>query len=139
IGSLAGTGAVNLGTSESRGSLTTGGNNLNATVAGTNAGIRGSSLTKIGAGTQTLSGKNTYDGPTRINGGVLSISSDANLGTAPGSPTPGKLVIDGGTLQTTASFTLNANRGIALGPSSGSGGGTIDLASGTTLTYGGAV
>ena len=41
--------------------------------------------------------------------------------------------ISGGTLATTASFTLNANRGINLNTSVG----TIDVAGGTTLTYNG--
>ena len=50
---------------------------------------------------------------------------------------PGSIMLNGGTLQATATFTLNSNRGIALGPTSGSGGGTIDVTSGNTLTYGG--
>ena len=50
-----------------------------------------------------------------------------------GAATPGQLTFAGGTLQTTASFTLSATRGIAL---NGSGGG-FDVASGTTLVYGG--
>src|SRR5262249_19482489 len=121
------------------GFLTTGANNLSTVFAGTISGLANSILTKIGTGTQTLSGNNTYGGPTTINGGVLSISNDANPGTAPARATPGQLVIDGGTLQTTATFTLNANRGIALGPTSGSGGGTIDVANSTTLSYGGVI
>ena len=44
------------------------------------------------------------------------------------------LVISGGTLSARTSFTLNSNRGIALGPTS-----DIDVASGQTLSYGGIV
>ena len=55
-------------------------------------------------------------------------------GTPPGAATPGQLTFGGGTLQATASFTLNANRGVALG----AGGGTFDVSSSRTLTYGGA-
>ena len=51
-----------------------------------------------------------------IAGGTVSATADANLGPAPGSPTSGSLVLNGGVLEATASFTLNANRGIALGP-----------------------
>lgn len=99
-------------------------------------GVLGGGLTKVGSGTLTLSGTNTYAGKTTISAGTLSISSDANLGAAPAGATAGHLVIDSGTtLAATADMTLNPNRGIALGPASGSGAATIDVASGKTLTY----
>lgn len=88
-------------------------------------------LTKSGSGTLTLSGTNTY-GTTTISAGVLSVSKDTNLGKAPGSATAGSLTFNGGTLATTASYTVSANRGFAFTST-----GTIDVASGTTLTYGG--
>jgi autotransporter-associated beta strand protein/YD repeat-containing protein len=96
-------------------------------------------LNKAGSGTLVLSGQNTYTGPTAITAGVLSVSNDGNLGAAPSTPTPAKLVINGGTLQATASFALNTNRGIALGPATGSGSGTIDVASNQALTYAGII
>ncbi len=102
------------------------------TYNGILAGVAGNALTKAGAGTLVLGGVNTYNGNTNLNAGILSISSDSRLGTAPGVATPGKLTFNGGTLQTTSSFTLNANRGIAL-----TGAGTLLTNSGTTLTYNG--
>ncbi len=95
-------------------------------------------LTKSTDGTVTLSGANIYTGTTTISGGTLSISSDANLGTPPTTATTGSIVLNGGTLQATGTFTLNSNRGIALGFATGGGAaGTIDVPAGNTLTYGG--
>src|SRR5216117_3675988 len=79
-----------------------------------------------GAGTVTLSAANTYTGVTTINVGTIAIAADAGLGAAPGAPTAGKLTFGGGTLRTTASFTVAANRGIAL-----TGAGTISTDPGT--------
>jgi autotransporter-associated beta strand protein len=70
-------------------------------------------LTKTTSGTVTLSGANTYGGGTTINGGTLSVSTDANLGAALGA-----VSIDGATLAVTGSstsarpFTLNAGGAI---------------------------
>src|SRR5207247_1206135 len=58
----------------------------------------------------------------------------AAVGATPATATPGKIVFGGGTLRTTASFTLATNRGIAL-----TGPGTISTDPGTTLTYGGII
>src|SRR5205807_1899793 len=83
--------------------------------------------------TLILSGLSMYNGGTTISGGTLSISDDLNLGAIPAGTTPGSLVINGGTLQATANILLTSNRGIALGPTSGSGTGAIDVTSGNTL------
>jgi len=98
-------------------------------VAGTGA------VTVNGSGTLSLTGTNTYSGATNLNGGTLSIGSDSNLGTAPGSATAGQLAFNGGTLATTSSLALNSNRGMTVN----SGGGTLNAASATTLTFGGLI
>ncbi|TIS51156.1 autotransporter outer membrane beta-barrel domain-containing protein [Mesorhizobium sp.] len=69
-------------------------------------------LTKTGAATLTLTGTNPYAGGTFIDGGVLSVSADANLGNA-----AGQLTLNGGTLQNTAAFasTRNATLNVAGG------------------------
>ncbi|HVK18595.1 MAG TPA: autotransporter-associated beta strand repeat-containing protein [Fimbriiglobus sp.] len=94
-------------------------------------------LTKSAGGVTTLSGTNTYGGATSILGGTLAIDSDARIGTVPGAATAGHLVLNGGALRADGTFTLNTNRGIALGPTTGTGTGTINVAPTFTLTYGG--
>lgn len=66
-----------------------------------------STLVKTDFGTLVLSGNNSYSGGTDIRGGVLAVSSDANLGDA-----AGKLTLNGGAFASTASF--NTGRAVTL-------------------------
>jgi autotransporter-associated beta strand protein len=93
--------------------------NLTNTIAGD---ISGSTLTKTGAGTLTISGTNSHSGNT-INGGTLVVASDSNLGSGGGS-----LAFGGGTLRPLSSFSM------ARPVSVNSGGGSIDNASGITTS-----
>src|SRR5882672_7965682 len=82
------------------------------TIGGLISGA-GLGLTKTGGGTLTLTNANTFSGPLSINAGTVFVFSDSNLGALPGSPSPGRLAINGGTLQATNNLTINTNRGIA--------------------------
>lgn len=73
----------------------------------------------------------TVYGANAINSETLSIASDGDLGPAPAEPTANFLSLDNGILNSTATFTLNANRGVTLN----AGGGTFDVAGNTALTY----
>ena len=79
-GSIEGGGDYLLGSKQ----LTVGGNNLSTTVSGSiqdggGGGGTGGSLVKVGTGTLTLTGANTYTGGTTISAGTLAISADNNL------------------------------------------------------------
>ena len=124
----------------------------NGTGAGTGAIGGSGGITVNGGGSVTFNTQNTYTGATTIyNGSMLIISADNRLGST---GTPGAIYLGGdaststdgggGTLRVTGSgFTLTAGRGIALGPSTGSGSGTIDVANNNSnnaaLTYGGVI
>jgi fibronectin-binding autotransporter adhesin len=83
---------------------------------------------KTGGSTWTLTGSTTAVTPWTISAGTLSVSADANLGSPSGT-----LTLNGGTLQSTATFSSNRNVNL------GGGNGTFDTASGTVLTLNGAV
>lgn len=125
IGSIEGQGSVLLHSNN----LVVGTNNLSTTFSGrilqTGHPRIGGSINKVGAGTWTLSGANTYRAGTTVTEGFLRLSN--TTGSATGS---GAVQIDGGTL---------GGGGIISGPvtvGSGSGSGSF-LAPGTgaaTLT-----
>ncbi len=94
VGSVEGEGGVLLGSRP----LGIGSNNLSTVLAaviqdGGSAGGVGGSLTKVGAGTLTLTGANTYTGGTSVSGGSLLVANTESSGTG-----SGEVVITSGTL-----------------------------------------
>ena len=92
----------------------------NVTYATAIVGASGNTLTKLGAGTLTLtSGSSTYSGTTTISAGAISISANANIGT-------GAVTLNGGTLTTTGTGWQAAPDTHAI--TIGGLGGTINVA-----------
>jgi len=103
-----------------------------ATVSANLAGSGG--VTNQPGSVLVLSGNNIYTGNTVVKGGVLSVSADANFGAVPALPTPGNIVVlTGGMISNTASYTLSTNRGLIVGPASGSGSAQVDVYTGQQL------
>jgi outer membrane autotransporter protein len=165
-GSIAGAGNYYLGSNV----LTVGGNNLSTTVSGVisdcgdsgsdcaNSGVTGGGLIKIGTGTLTLSGANTYTGATAVNAGVLqagavnafssasafTVASGATLNLAGFDQTIGSLSGAGSVTLGSATLTTNGDGSdtIFSGTISGSGGlikvgeGTLTLSGNNSYTGG---
>jgi autotransporter-associated beta strand protein len=108
----------------------------NGEISGQITGTQRLFKSSVGAGTWILSGNNalTFTGKTLVGNGALQISSEANLGATPGAYVADQLQLGGnaanGALNTTATMSLGANRGVTLGAN----GGTFNTASATTLT-----
>lgn len=120
--------------------LSLGNNNATDSISGIISGS--GSLTKIGTGTLTLNGNNTYTGQTTVAAGVLDVNSNASLGT-------GAIAVNAaGKLE----FINNANAGSAHITNAGTvsfigtptasttsilnNGGTLDLSGVTALNIG---
>ena len=127
LNGLSGNGIVD--TTSGSVSLTVGNADATSTFAGILQNSGGSlALTKLGTGTITLAGDNTYSGDTAIQGGTISVSENNDLGAATAT-----LICDHGTLLQTASFTTT--RPVRLD----SGGGTMNIAPGVTRIQAGIV
>ena len=136
-GSIAGAGRYQLGANQ----LTVGSNNLSTTVSGSIEdggnvlGTTGASLVKVGTGTLTLSGTNTYTGATTINAGTLIAASSGAL----------PVVVVGTTVIETAvkvntGATLQVADGVAADIGSladgNAGGGSVVIGTSSLLTIG---
>jgi autotransporter-associated beta strand protein len=129
IGNLSGAGSVsNVGsrTLDFRINATS-----NSTFSGTiTDGTNNLNLVKLGSGTQTLSGNNTYDGTTIISNGVLQIGdggTNGTLGRGAVTNQAGLVINRGGTY-------LVSNNIAGAGGLTNAGAGTVTLTGSNTLT-----
>jgi autotransporter-associated beta strand protein len=115
IGSLEGTGKVLIESdTPTPNALTIGSNSLSTSFSGViqDSGLYGgSSVGKIGTGTLTLSGANTYTGGTTVNEGTLLITSRRGSGTG-----TGPVQVNAGTLGGTGKISGNVIVGTGTGP-----------------------
>jgi fibronectin-binding autotransporter adhesin len=111
-------------------------------LTGTSAATLSVGATGAGTGTLTLNASSpAFSGAVVVTGGAtLSIPSGDRLGANPSSPFASELTLNNGTVSFTSTTGLmGANRGIQVGPATGSGSGTISLISGLTLAYNGVI
>jgi len=126
IGELGGTSGASVGTGTLSPANTTwrvGGKNTSATFAGTIA--NDASLIKVGTGTWTLTGANTYSGGTVVNSGTLLVNNTSGNGTGSGA-----VAVSGGTLggSGTINGLVTVQSGGTLAPGAG------NSTAGTALT-----
>ena len=93
-------------------------------------------LTKTGGGILDLANGNVggdgnaFAGFITINAGVVLVRADADFGVVPATAVPNFITLNGGEIRSTAGFTVNASRGITVGPQ----GGTINYDGGATFS-----
>jgi len=108
IGTLTGAGTLSKSVAGGGNSITTlafGNGNANSTFAGVILNTAGTlNVQKVGSGTITLTGSESINGVTSINGGELSISTDSNIGGSSSS-----ISFLGGDLQITGNAITNLN------------------------------
>jgi autotransporter-associated beta strand protein/T5SS/PEP-CTERM-associated repeat protein len=108
-------------------------NGQNVTLASPLASS-GGTLTKLGSGTLTLTGNNTYTGGTNLFAGVLAVSGKSALGTGPLSLNGGALIAAAGGGSFANAVLLNANTTIS-GSDALTIGGDVTLNGFNTVTF----
>jgi fibronectin-binding autotransporter adhesin len=138
-GELSGTG----GQVQSAGTIEIGYLNTDSSFTGQ---IIGSStkITKVGSGTLTLGGANTYTGVTTVNAGILKAGSTtafgpaANASLAFGASSAGKVQLNGNSM-TVISLNSNATPGTPVLENANAGGATLTVNNASLSSYAGAM
>ncbi|MDB9882367.1 T9SS type A sorting domain-containing protein [Bacteroidia bacterium] len=115
------------------GTVEIGGNNGTSTISGiisdgldanSTSAVKANSLTKLGTGTITLSGANSFTGTTTISAGKLIANSTTALGV-------------GSDVTISSGATLEINESLTVGDLTPAAGATLTIASGKVLTVNG--
>jgi autotransporter-associated beta strand protein len=134
----------NFATSGSNGGATTAATDFTYTIAGSNdpnvANNGTGGLTKVGAGTLTVSGTNTYSGATRVTAGTLLANTPLAAGSATGT---GPVIVSAGAVlagtgDVAGPVTVNGTISAGLGASANSATGTLTTGAQTWNGSGGA-
>ena len=136
FGALGGTSGSSVGpgnSSSSGSSYSIGGNNTDATFAGTLKSDGTNPFFKTGTGRWTLTGANTWNGGLTINGGLVLANNTSGSATGTGVVTVNTNGALGGTGSASGAVTVNAGGAIAPGSN---GVGTVSLTGGLTLNSG---
>jgi autotransporter-associated beta strand protein len=132
--SSSGAGASVVNNSTGSGALTVGGNDATSVFGGVIQNSGGTlTLTKTGTGALTLSGANTYTGPTAINAGTLLVNESLAAGSAVTVNSGGTL---GGTGTVYGTITLQSGSTNAPGAEAGLSRGVFTAASNVTFQSG---
>ncbi|MEI8375032.1 MAG: TIGR03790 family protein [Planctomycetota bacterium] len=117
INGLSGSGRVDNSTGAGTYTFSVGGNDATTTFSGSIQNTSGFvALSKIGAGTLTLSGTNSYAGPTQVLAGTLALGSSSAL------PAASPITVNGGTLDLGAFRSTAASLILQNGTVTGSNG-----------------
>jgi fibronectin-binding autotransporter adhesin len=135
IGSLSGNGQVFLG----KRPLTIGSNHRSTTFSGVIedgglTGKTGGKLSKLGKGTLTLSGANTYTGGTTLRGGGLTIQNETGSATGSGPvQVNGGTLAGGGNIAGPTTIGSGSGPGAVLAPANGANPATLTIQSNVTF------
>ena len=76
--------------------------------------VGAATVRKAGAGQLLISAAPNFTGKWVLTGGELAMASDAAFGAVPTNIVADQVILDGGAIQATSSFTLNAKRGLLV-------------------------
>ena len=139
FGALGGTSGSSIGpgnSSSSGSSYSIGGNNADATFAGTIKSDGVNPFFKTGTGRWTLTGANTWNGGLTINGGLVLANNASGSATGTGAVAVNSGGALGGTGSASGAVTVNSGGAIAPGPAGGGSVGTVTFTGGLTLNSG---